>query len=64
MTNLFSLPLWAPALQRVPNPLQALDGAFVHGARAVAPVPARDLRHKPDLACPAASARPTAEPHP
>ena len=28
MTNLFPLPYWAPALTRVPIPLQALDAAF------------------------------------
>jgi hypothetical protein len=31
MTNLFPLPCWAPALKRVPIPLQALNQAFVHG---------------------------------
>ena len=31
MTNLFPLPCWAPALKRVPDPLQALNRAFVHG---------------------------------
>ena len=31
MTNLFPLPCWAPALKRVPIPLQALNEAFVHG---------------------------------
>lgn len=31
MTNLFPLPCWAPALKRVPIPLQVLDEAFVHG---------------------------------
>ena len=31
MTNLFPLPCWAPALKRVPIPLQALNRAFVHG---------------------------------
>ena len=31
MTNLFPLPYWAPALKRVPIPLQALNEAFVHG---------------------------------
>jgi hypothetical protein len=31
MTNLFPLPNWAPALKRVPLPLQALNEAFVHG---------------------------------
>jgi hypothetical protein len=34
MTNLFPLPYWAPALQRVPIPLQALDDAFARGHRA------------------------------
>ena len=28
MTNLFPLPYWAPALTRVPIPLQALNAAF------------------------------------
>ena len=28
MTNLFPLPYWAPALTRVPIPLQTLDAAF------------------------------------
>jgi hypothetical protein len=40
MTNLFPLPYWAPALQRVPIPLQALDEAFACGTGA----------HKRDLA--------------
>jgi hypothetical protein len=31
MTNLFPLPCWAPALKRVPIPLQAFNQAFVHG---------------------------------
>ncbi len=31
MTNLFPLPYWAPALKRVPIPLQALDEAFERG---------------------------------
>ena len=31
MTNLFPLPCWAPALKRVPIPLQVLNEAFVHG---------------------------------
>jgi hypothetical protein len=31
MTNLFPLPYWAPALKRVPIPLQALDAAFEQG---------------------------------
>ena len=30
-TNLFPLPYWAPALQRVPIPLQLLDEAYAHG---------------------------------
>jgi hypothetical protein len=34
MTNLFPLPYWAPALKRVPIPLQALDEAFEQGTRA------------------------------
>jgi hypothetical protein len=34
MTNLFPLPYWAPALQRVPKPLQRLDEAFTLGERA------------------------------
>ena len=33
MTNLFPLPYWAPALKRVPIPLQALDEAFIQGNR-------------------------------
>ena len=31
MINLFPLPYWAPALKRVPIPLQLLDEAYVHG---------------------------------
>jgi hypothetical protein len=31
MTNLFPLPYWAPALKRVPIPLQVLNEAFVRG---------------------------------
>ena len=31
MTNLFPLPYWAPALKRVPIPLQVLDAAYAHG---------------------------------
>jgi hypothetical protein len=31
MTNLFPLPYWAPALKRVPIPLQVLNEAFIHG---------------------------------
>ena len=32
MTNLFPLPCWAPALKRVPIPLQAFNQAFAQGA--------------------------------
>ena len=35
MTNLFPLPCWAPALKRVPVPLQALNHAFVYGIECV-----------------------------
>ena len=31
MINLFPLPYWAPALRRVPIPLQLLDEAYAHG---------------------------------
>ena len=31
MTNLFPLPYWAPALKRVPIPLQVLEAAYAHG---------------------------------
>ena len=31
MTNLFPLPYWAPALKRVPTPLQILDEAYASG---------------------------------
>jgi hypothetical protein len=34
MTNLFPLPYWAPALKRVPIPLQVLDEAFKQGSHA------------------------------
>ena len=30
MTNLFPLPYWAPALKRVPIPLQILEAAYAH----------------------------------
>ena len=30
MTNLFPLPYWAPALKRVPIPLQVLEAAYAH----------------------------------
>jgi hypothetical protein len=32
--NLFPLPTWAPALRRVPIPLQLLDEAYARGDRA------------------------------
>jgi hypothetical protein len=32
--NLFPLPTWAPALQRVPTPLAELNQAFLCGERA------------------------------
>jgi len=31
--NLFPLPYWAPALQRVPKPLQVLNEAYLRGER-------------------------------
>jgi hypothetical protein len=31
--NLFPLPYWAPALRRVPIPLQLLDEAYLRGER-------------------------------
>jgi hypothetical protein len=33
--NLFPLPTWAPALQRVPSPLVQLNEAFTKGERAI-----------------------------
>ena len=33
MTNLFPLPYWAPALQRVPTPFRVLNEAFAFGER-------------------------------
>jgi hypothetical protein len=33
--NLFPLPMWAPALQRVPTPLAKLNEAFLCGERAL-----------------------------
>jgi len=33
-SNLFPLPYWAPALQRVPIPLQVLNEAYLRGERA------------------------------
>jgi|GEM_PF-6403613 len=55
MTNLFPLPYWAPALKRVPLPLQALDEAFLKGGRA-----ARAFRGRraPQTACSAPLAAP------
>ncbi|MBK5198703.1 MAG: hypothetical protein JJE37_10565 [Methyloceanibacter sp.] len=35
MTNLFPLPYWAPALQRVPTPFRALNEAFTFGDRSL-----------------------------
>ncbi len=40
MTNLFPLPYWAPALKRVPIPLQVLEAAYAHAD-------ARKYRHLP-----------------
>jgi hypothetical protein len=37
--NLFPLPYWAPALQRVPIPLQLLNAAYVAGERPCRGVP-------------------------
>jgi hypothetical protein len=33
--NLFPLPCWAPALRRVPMPLQLLDEAYARGERSI-----------------------------
>jgi hypothetical protein len=33
--NLFPLPTWAPALQRVPSPLVQLNEAFTKGERTI-----------------------------
>jgi len=33
-SNLFPLPYWAPALRRVPIPLQVLNEAYLRGKRA------------------------------
>jgi hypothetical protein len=33
MTNLFPLPYWAPALKRVPIPLQVLNEALIRGVQ-------------------------------
>jgi hypothetical protein len=49
--NLFPLPTWAPALRRVPMPLQLLDQVYARGDRACnsvllekfAPEPAQDF---------------------
>jgi hypothetical protein len=35
MTNLFPLPYWAPALQRVPTPFRILNEAFIFGERSL-----------------------------
>ncbi len=40
--NLFPLPYWAPALQRVPMPLQLLNEAYIHGERACKSAPLPD----------------------
>jgi hypothetical protein len=37
--NLFPLPYWAPALQRVPIPLRLLNAAYVAGERPCRGVP-------------------------
>lgn len=37
--NLFLLPYWAPALQRVPIPLQLLNAAYENGQRPCQGVP-------------------------
>jgi hypothetical protein len=37
--NLFPLPYWAPALQRVPIPLQLLNAAYQSGERPCRGVP-------------------------
>jgi len=42
-TNLFPLPYGAPALKRVPLPLQVLDAAYASGDRASNRVPLHDL---------------------
>ena len=39
MTNLFPLPYWAPALKRVPIPLQVLEAAYVYGDAGSSPLP-------------------------
>ena len=44
MTNLFPLPYWAPALQRVPKPLQRLDEAFALGERECKGAPRHDRK--------------------
>jgi len=45
--NLFPLPCWAPALQRVPMPLRVLNEAYLHGERPChsAPWPDRAVGH-------------------
>ncbi len=37
--NLFPLPYWAPALQRVPMPLQVLNEAYLRGERSCQSAP-------------------------
>ena len=43
MTNLFPLPYWAPALTRVPIPLQALDATFRQESHARQAPPIRGM---------------------
>ena len=49
MTNLFPLPCWAPALKRVPVPLQALNHAFVYGIECVPAALEADRARDPAL---------------
>jgi hypothetical protein len=51
-TNLFPLPYWAPALQRVPTPLQVLNEAFILGERSLqgARLQSRDEDERPGFA--------------
>jgi hypothetical protein len=55
MTNLFPLPYWAPALQRVPKPLQRLDEAFALGERAPKGAPRHDRKRHGHFLCATAS---------
>jgi len=52
--NLFILPYWAPALRRVPIPLQLLNAAYAYGERArrSAPWHERDAGRLPACAQP------------